>query len=175
MNHSARIAVVRYAAAYDQLSQTAAQAAVSAEQLAQAAQALAPAQAVLTNPCVAVSAKKELVQQALAAQPQVANFLCVLLDAKRYALLPEIVQQVQALLDKRNGILRARVCSAQVLSQSQQQQAQEALSLRYGTPVKAAFDTDPTLLGGLKIWCNGELIDGSLQGQLGRLQEELIK
>jgi F-type H+-transporting ATPase subunit delta len=67
------------------------------------------------------------------------------------------------------------VFSAKELSSEQKQQTQEALSVRYGGKVDVVFDTDPTLLGGLKIWCRGELIDGSLQGQLAKLQEELIK
>ena len=51
--------------------------------------------------------------------------------------------------------------------------AQQALSKRYGKTVEAVFRTDSALLGGLKMACNGELLDGSIQTRLAKLQEEL--
>jgi len=175
MNSSQRIAVQRYAAAYDALSQTAEQAAARARQLATAAEALAPVADLLNAPEIALLQKKQAVQAALNEEPQIASFVQVLLEAKRYTLLPAIVQQVQVLADRRQGIMRARVFSAQELTADQQTRTERALSARYGKTVKASFQTDKTLLGGLKIWCGTELIDGSLQGQLARLQEELTK
>ena len=175
MNSSERIAVQRYAAAYDKLSPTAQEAARRAADLSQAAQALLPVQALLTAPQIPLGQKTAALTQALAAWPEVARFTTVLLEAKRYALLPAIVTQVQALLDKRQGILRAEVICAQELSVAQKAQTEKALSVRYGKTVKAVFKTDKKILGGLKIWCNGELLDGSWQGQLDRLQQELTK
>ena len=69
----------------------------------------------------------------------------------------------------------AEVISARALSEAQQRQTEEALSARYGGEVKAIFKTNPALLGGLQIWCRGELIDGSLQGRLAKLQAELAQ
>ena len=175
MNSSQRIAAQRYAAAYDALSQTAQQAADRAGQLSVAAEALAPVQDLLNAPEIALLQKKEAVQAALKEDPSVASFVQVLLEAKRYNLLPAIVQQVRALADRRQGIMRARVFSARELSAEQQSRTEQALSARYGATVKASFQMDKTLLGGLKIWCGTELIDGSLQGQLLRLEEELTK
>lgn len=175
MNSSQRLAAQRYAAAYDALSHTNEQAVRREKDLVAGREALARLDAWLINPCVALSEKKQVAQALLKNWPQVGSFVEVLLDAKRYALLPEIVRQVQELLDKRQGIVRAQIVSAQPLTQVQQTHAIHALASRYGKEIKASFQTDKTLLGGLKIWCNGELIDGSISGELARLQEELIK
>lgn len=175
MNSSQRIAVQRYAAAYDLLSKSDEEAARRAADLTAAAQALLPAAGVLNAPHISLAQKKAAVRASLSAVPQVAAFVSVLLEAKRYALLPAIVEQVQARVDARQGVVRAQVFCAQALTSAQQTRVQDVLSARYGATVKAQFHEDKTLLGGLKIWCNGELIDGSLQGQLVRLQEELIK
>ena len=175
MNSSQRLAAGRYAAAYDALSRTNEEAKTRAEALSSAARGLAGVQSLLTNPCVSLAQKKQALRAALAGQPHVCAFLEVLLASKRYALLPEVVQQVEALLDKRLGVVRARVISAQPLSAQEQTHVIGALETRYGQQVKAVFQTEHTLLGGLKIWCNGELIDGSMHGQLVRLQEELMK
>ncbi len=174
MNSSSRLVAKRYAAAYDNLSQTTDDASRRAADLALAAQALAGV-TWLNAPEISLARKQKTVHAALEKLPQTARFVEVLLAAKRYNLLPQIVQDVQALADKRAHILRAEVYSAQELSADEKTKTQEALSTRYKTTVKAVFHTDRALLGGLQIWCNGELIDGSLQGQFDRLQAELTK
>ena len=175
MNSSSRLAARRYAAAYDKLSVTEQEAAQRAADLLQAAGALKHVQELLTAPQIPLAQKKEALAAALKNWPQVKSFMEVLLEAKRYELLPQIVQEVQDLLDVRQCVLRARVDTAQPLSDAEQAKTQEVLSARYGKTVHAQFRQDSALLGGLKVWCNGELIDGSLQGQLMRLQEELTK
>lgn len=175
MNSTDRQAIERYAAAYDALSATNEDASRRAAELSTVAEALAGVQYDLTNPRVPLAKKKEAIQDALAGVPETASFVEVLLDARRYALLPDIVRRVEDLLDKRLGIVRAVVWAARDLSPEQKTRTQEALSARYGAAVEATYHTEPSLLGGLKIWCRGELLDGSLQGQLAKLQEELVK
>ena len=168
-------AAKRYAAAYDSLSTTTEQTVSRAEELSVAAGALAVADDLLTSPTVPLVQKQEAVRAALKKWPQVASFVSVLLAAKRYNLLGQIAEDVRALADERQGVLRARVVSSRELSAAEKQRTQKVLGARYGKEVKADFRTDKDVLGGLKIWCNGELLDGSFQGQLNRLQEELIK
>ena len=175
MNSSQRIAAQRYAAAFDKISLSADEAVCRARELTQAVQALAQADKFFKAPEIALAQKKEAVRQALAQLPQTAAFVQVLLDAKRYDLLPQIVKEVAALADKRQGILRAQVVSGAPLSDKEKQQTEAALQTRYGKTVKAVFTTDENILGGLKITCNGELLDGSLQGQLDRLEAQLTK
>lgn len=175
MNSSDRIALQRYAAAYDGLSASNEEAARRADDLRAARQALAAVGEYMTSPRVSLPEKKQTVRAALKDAPQTAAFIELLLDAKRYCLLPAIVRQVEELLDGRLNIIRAQVYSAQELSAEQKKKTEEALSARYGGKAEASFHTDPALLGGLKIWCRGELVDGSLQGRLAKLQEELTK
>lgn len=175
MNSSDRIAVQRYAAAYDGLSATDEEASLRAADLRAAEQSLAAVWDYMTDPRVNLREKKETVRAALAGAPLTASFVELLLDAKRYALLPAVTRQVEALLDGRLNVVRAEVYSAQELSAGQKQQTEDALSARYGGKAAASFHTDPALLGGLKIWCRGELVDGSIQGRLAKLREELTK
>ena len=175
MKSQERIAAARYAAAYNQVSATSAQARQNAEQLQTAAQILAGVSVQLQSPRLSAAQKKEILAQALEPLPQAAAFIRVLIDANRLNLLPEICTQVNALLDKRLGVLRAEVTSAQELNAAQQQATQQALSSRYGKTVQARFKTNPALLGGLKITCNEELLDGSLQTRLEKLRQELTK
>ncbi len=173
MNSSDRIAVQRYAAAYNNLSATNEQAELRAQQLQTAAKVLSSVQAYMTSPRVTTQQKKQVAAAALQTAPETASFIELLIEAKRYALLEAVAHRVGELLDARLGIVRAEVVSARALSREQQTRTEAALAERYGGKVKASFSTDASLLGGLKIRCQGELIDGSLQGRLTKLQEEL--
>jgi F-type H+-transporting ATPase subunit delta len=173
MNSQQRIAACRYAAAYDGLSTSLEQAQQNAAQLDRAAQILSGVDAQMQNPRISSVHKKLVLQEALKDFPVASAFIAVLINAKRYNLLHEICKRVHTLLDDRQGISRAIVTSARVLSQAQQAAAVNALSARYGKTVKAQFKTDPSLLGGLKLECQGELIDGSVQTRLAKLQEDL--
>ena len=73
-------------------------------------------------------------------------------------------------------ILSAReVFSATELTPRVQAQTEQALSARYGGKVEAVFKVQQEILGGLKIICNGELIDGSLLGKLKKLEREISR
>ena len=173
MNSQQRIAASRYAAAYDALSTSLEQAQKNAVQLEQAVRILSGVNGLMQSPRISSAHKKLVLQETLKEIPVASSFIQVLIDAKRYELLSEICKRVHTLLDDRRGISRAIVTSARVLSQAQQAAAQKALSTRYGKPVEAEFKTDPSLLGGLQMTCNGELIDGSIKTRLTKLQEEI--
>lgn len=173
MNSQQRIAAMRYAAAYDALSSSLDQAKKNAAQLDQAVRILAGVNTQMQSPQISSAHKKLVLQETLKDFPVALSFIGVLIDAKRYNLLTEICKRVHTLLDDRQGISRAIVTSARILSQAQQAAAQKALSARYGKTVEAHFKTDPSLLGGLQLECNGELIDGSIKTRLARLQEEM--
>lgn len=175
MNTTDRLAAQRYAAAYDALSETTSQASLLAEDLRVAVSSLAEVKDYMANPLVSVAEKKKTVLSALEKAPKTAAFVALLVEAKRYHLLPEISARVDLLLDKRQHLLHAQVVSARPLSETQKIKTQQALSSRYGQTVKAVFQTDHELLGGLTVACNGEFLDGSIRGRLQKLQEELIK
>lgn len=173
MNSQQRIAAMRYAAAYDALSTSTRQAQQNAAQLDSAVQILAGVDEQMQSPRISSAQKKQVLEEALKELPTACAFVGVLITAKRYNLLPEICKNVHTLLDDRQGIARAVVTSARVLSQAQQVAACKALSLRHGKTIEAVFKTDPSLLGGLQLECNGELIDGSVKMRLQKLQKEL--
>ena len=175
MKSSDLIAARRYAAAFDALNTSNDRASVCFSNLEGAAEALRPVRQYMLSPRVALATKKELIQTCLQGQKLTADFICLLLEARQYYLLDEIVLRVKKLLDKRLGILQAEIVSAEPLTKKQQNLTLEVLSSRYGAKVKGVFKTDKSLLGGLKITCRGEQIDGSLQGRLKKLQEELTK
>ena len=175
MNAQNRIAAARYAAAYDGLSQTLQQAEQNAQELATATHIINDVEEALQSPGLSAAQKKLILNEALHELPKARAFISVLIDAKRLNLLGAIYEHVQTLLEDRQGISRAIITTARVLSNAQRASAQEALSIRYGKTIQADFEVDPALLGGLTAQCNGELLDGSLKTRLEKLRQAITK
>lgn len=175
MQSADRILAKRYARAFDALSSDGNEASARFQMLRAAAQALAGARAYMQNPGVPLTDKKALVLQTAGEDQAVTGFLCALLDAKRYYLLDECVREAGALADERLGIVRARVQTAFALDEVQKKRVEDTLNRFSGRSAQAEFETDPSLLGGLRAQMGDVLIDGTLKRQFEKLQEELTK
>jgi len=175
MKSTDRVLAQRYARAYDALSATPQAAQRACAALCAAAAALAAANRYMASPAVPSAEKIEFVRHLFSSQPQLANFLTVLLQEKRYYLLAACVEELEKITDARLGILRAKAQTAFALSDTQKKQIQETLSRFSGKQVQASFEVNPELLGGLRIQMEDTLIDGSLQGKFEKLQEEIMK
>ena len=175
MKSADRILARRYARAFDALSKDGAQADARFKALQQALQALRAADAYMRDPAVASADKAAFVQQVLQDDEAVTGFVCVLIMAKRYYLLPAAAEEAGHLLDARLGRVRARVQSAFELTDAQKTRVQEALSSFSGKQAVAQYQTDASLLGGLRVRMGDVLIDGTLKGQFEKLKQELTK
>lgn len=175
MKSTDRILALRYARAYDALSLEDAEVVHACEALSTAAQTLQQAQAYMQSPAAQLSEKKEFVQKCFGKESRVSQFICTLLQAKRYALLSACVQEVQRLTDVRQGIVRAEVETAYALPAAQQKAVEAALAKLAGQKVCATFAVRPEVLGGFRARFDDKLVDGTLQGQLIKLKQELLK
>jgi len=175
MKSADRILAQRYSRAFDGLSATNEQARQACAQLQSAAEQLAQVAAYMQDPAVAIQEKADFVRRLFGKTGLVADFLVMLLQAKRYYLLPFCAQQVQHLLDERLGIVRAEVQTAFALPPQQQQRVEKALSQFTGKTVQAVFAVEPQLLGGLRVRMGDTLIDGSMQRQFEKLKEILTQ
>ena len=74
-----------------------------------------------------------------------------------------------------SGTLRARVVSAEALSDEQQQAIGASLEKQTGKQVALTVSVDPALIGGVQTEIGGRLFDGSVKTQLKRIEESLTK
>lgn len=175
MKSTDRILAQRYARAFDLLSQKEAEASARFDALSAAAEMLQRADVFMADPAVSSAEKKAFVQTLFQHEKQIAGFICVLIDAKRYYLLKPCVKQVSALLDQRLGIVRAKVKTAFALTPQQQQKVAEALSVFTGKKAQASYEVDPDVLGGVYAQVGDVLIDGTLKRRFEKLRENLTK
>jgi len=103
------------------------------------------------------------------------NFLKLLLENRRVAMLPEIAEHFAALKAKVENSVDAVVTSAAKLSKSQVNEIASALKERLGCDVKVETEIDENLIGGAVIRAGDVVIDGSLRARLEGLATALIK
>jgi F-type H+-transporting ATPase subunit delta len=101
------------------------------------------------------------------------NFLRVLAQNDRLALLPEIREQFEVLKNEREGVLEAEVQSAFELSDAQLKDIVQRLEKKTGRQVRARVSVDRELIGGVRIVLGDKVIDGSARAQLAALETAL--
>ena len=97
------------------------------------------------------------------------NFVQVLAENDRLAVLPEITAQFEALRNAHEGVLEAHVDSAFPLSDAQVADIVATLQAKHGRQVKVAVHVDPELIGGIAIRIGDEVTDVSVRGKLAQL------
>ncbi len=103
------------------------------------------------------------------------NFLRLLLENRRLAVLPEIAEHFEALKAKVENTVDAVVTSATEISKSQVDDIAAALKKRLGCDVKVETEIDESLIGGAVIRAGDVVIDGSLRARLEGLATALVK
>ena len=94
------------------------------------------------------------------------NFIRVLVEADRVAVLPEITTMFEALKDRDDGVAQATIESAFPLTDSELAELTAALEKRFGKKIEATVELKPELIGGARVTVGDSVIDGTVQGQL---------
>ena len=101
------------------------------------------------------------------------NFVKVVGQYGRFALLPDISERFAEERAAREGRNQVQVTSAFELSEAHRATIVEAMEKRLGTKVTLDCDVDDSLIGGVVIRAGDLVIDASLRGRLGQLAQTL--
>ena len=101
------------------------------------------------------------------------NFVKVVGEYGRFALLPDISQRFAEERAAREGRNQVHVTSAFDLSDAQRAIIVEAMEKRLGTKVTLECAVDDSLIGGVVIRAGDLVIDASLRGRLAQLAQTL--
>ena len=111
---------------------------------------------------------------ALRGEPEVVRSLMVLLlETDRIALVPQIAIAFGDLVDRREGIAKARITTAVPLPETEQRELVRRLERESRRKLRATFAVDPTLIGGAKVQIGDHLIDSSVHAKLIALGRQL--
>jgi F-type H+-transporting ATPase subunit delta len=131
---------------------------------------------VLQNPAVSREQKLNLLDsiiQHIGASKMLRNFLAVLIDHRRIGNIGDLLEQFKRELDRRMGIADAKVSSVRELSSAEKKSLEQQLAVLTGKVVRATYSQDAGLLGGVLVRVGSTIYDGSVQGRLQRMRQEL--
>jgi F-type H+-transporting ATPase subunit delta len=126
-------------------------------------------QARLGNPTLPVGTLAALVVPEGDIDPLFQQFLSVLADNRRLAVLPEIAGLFETLRAEDEKVVKATITSATALSEPEVAQLRASLVKRFGREVQVTTAVDPALIGGAVIDAGDVVIDGSIRTKLERL------
>ncbi len=105
---------------------------------------------------------------------EVRSFLAVIIEHRRIAMLPQIVRQLQAEVDRRLGITEAEITVAHPLSGDAQRELEQRIAQATGgRSLRANYRVDRGILGGAVVRIGSTVYDGSVKGKLEKLRESL--
>ena len=132
---------------------------------------------VLMNPKVTAQQKKEIFFAVGGDRldETVRSLVGIVVDGHREVLIGQIEEQFDELKREHEKVIRARITSAQPLTDSQRSEIVSALERRYGKRVEADLDVDPQLLGGARVQVGDQVIHASVRDALAQMAAALAR
>ncbi len=130
----------------------------------------------LLNPENTSSIKKQVLSNVLEGKvsQSTLHFLLLLLDKGRIKFLPGISDEYARLADEKKNVLHLTIMTSAPLSQGYVDKVCDKFKeIYHSARVEATIEVDPTLIGGIKVAVGDKIYDGTVKGQIVRLQSAL--
>jgi len=101
---------------------------------------------------------------------EVFNFLRVLIDKRRTSSFKRILKEYQLLVNQGNGISAGTIYTVEPLTDIQLKTFEEKTSKLLRKNIKLTNKIDASILGGVKIFVEGKVIDASIRKRLQDLE-----
>ena len=130
---------------------------------------------LMANPTLTTQEKYHLAIQALSGGGTglLERFLRVLIDKKRFALLPEIQKVFHAAFEKKMGLQEVEMISAVTLTNGFMEKLKTVLAKKLRSEIRLIPSVDHALLGGFILRFAGKEIDCSFKNRLHEIQQKL--
>ena len=128
----------------------------------------------LRDPRVPLERRRAALDAATKDEPRaIRAVLDILVERDRIALVPDIARAFGDLVDRREGVVHAKVSTSVELNESERGGVLRQLEQASGKKIKATFTVDPRLIGGARVQIGDRLVDASLRAKLESLSREL--
>ena len=102
------------------------------------------------------------------------NLVRTVIDNGRFAALPEIARQFQALVDAQSGTSQATVESAFPLDAAQTAEVKAVMERRFLRNLDVHVVVQPELIGGVRVVVGDEVLDTSIRARLEQMKAALV-
>jgi F-type H+-transporting ATPase subunit delta len=120
--------------------------------------------------------KRELVAKAIGdrASGLFVKFVVLLIDKKRTASYDDIARAFVSLYEDHKGVVEVRVVTAVPLDAEMERKAKQVVERRTGKQVRIEKRVEPRIIGGMIMFIDNQVFDGSILNRLGDLGTALI-
>lgn len=132
---------------------------------------------VLINPLYPEDVRARVMAEIGAAMkiaPVMAKFFGLLIRNKRAAILPDLAEGYQMLVDQDKNLVRGSVVSAAELSSGLLAKIKATLEKITGKQVELTTRIEPAIIGGMVAKVGDLVLDASLRSQLAGLKESIV-
>ncbi len=105
--------------------------------------------------------------------PQLLSFLYLLIEKGRIDMLGEIAREFETYLEHHKGIIKAKVITAIQIDEDYKNRLREKLEKLSGKKIEIIHKIDRSILGGIVIHLNYQVMDASVKYQLNQLKHDL--
>ncbi|MDY6917950.1 MAG: ATP synthase F1 subunit delta [Chloroflexota bacterium] len=131
--------------------------------------------AFLESPKIRFDDKKKILEERLKSlSPLALNAAYLLVAKRRLGIVAELVSEYERLVDEHRGVAHARVTTAIPLDEGDTADLTRRLADTVSKEIVLATQTDPSIIGGLKVRIGDKLIDGSTRSRLEALRKSLV-
>ena len=133
-------------------------------------------QTFLASPAIGEVERGQVIEKVFRGRvsPLLANFLGVMNRKGRLGLLPQVAVSYQKLLEDQMGLIEVDVISAQRLTPDQLEQVRRKVSAALKREAVVHQYVDESIIGGLLIRVEDQLLDASVKAQLRAIRRQLL-
>jgi ATP synthase F1 delta subunit len=132
---------------------------------------------LLRMPSVTPQERKDLAARVFEGriEPELLNLLYVLVDKRRIGQFDGIARAFIKEAAAKEGVSRGTVESAAELTKKQVKRLEEETGKLLRRNVRLEPEVNPQLIGGVRIYVDGKLIDASIRRKLDELKEQITR
>ncbi|MDO4545458.1 MAG: ATP synthase F1 subunit delta [Bacillota bacterium] len=129
----------------------------------------------INYPGISAKEKKAVMKEIFSGRicDELLNFIYVLIDKGRTMHMEKIIKVYKHLVDAEEGLSYGTVYSVISLTDDRMKELEEETSKLMKTNVRLTNETDPKLIGGIKILVEGKLIDASVRKKFDDLESQM--
>ena len=131
---------------------------------------------MLKSPAISNDEKKTVVDNVFKGKMDetLLNFLYVLIDKRRINQFLSIARAFEKCVDEKKGVTAGTIFSAVDIPKDKLEKFEKETGALLKKNVALKNEIDPGLIGGIKIYVDGKLIDASIRRRLDDLKEHLL-
>ena len=131
--------------------------------------------AFINYPAISASEKKTVLKEIFEGRicDELLNFMYVLVDKRRTMHFEKMIKVYKKLMDKEEGVSYGTIYSVEPLTADRIKTFEDEVRKLLNVSVKLENETDPKLMGGVKILVDGKIIDASVRAKFNDLGNQI--